>query len=325
MLTDGNKAILTLLLATMNNDTEMPLLSLEKAFFNAFVWHFTEKRSWSDESIKKQAIKVEIEKLEKLLNGNANDQDANFYLNQFNQHLYYNLSENIVLQDELIRSIKEGKMKITFQHIRLILKEKIFQRKYNSPQTLLKAIEKEANDLSKIDSPNISKRLNNILTGYKGKNDERSEPFLKSLLQFKGYLENYGKPGNDLADNRNESNLSIEDIEAYFSKLTLVNSTETKYKGLPIITKEELNTFLHANFRNFNPPQHKMPINANCSNATLTRVMFEFYEMESKIQSNSASTFHKILKDNFINFKNTETKTIRKEFSRVRPVHFPFH
>jgi len=325
MLTDENKAISTLLMAAMNNDSEIPLSSLEMAFFNAFVWHFTEKRSWSDESIKKQAIKVEIEKLEKLLTGNANDKDANFYLNQFNQYLHNNLTENTALQVELIRSLVAGKIKLTFKDVRQILKEKIFQRKYNSPQTLLKAIEKEANDLSKIDSPNISKKLNNILTGYKGKYDDRTEPLYKSLLQYKGYLENYGKPGNDLADTRFKSNLNFEDIEAYFSKLTIVNNSEAKYKGKPIISKEELKSFLHANFRNFSPAEHKSMINANCSNATLTRFFYEFFEHEKKIELISVSIFHKMLKNNFLNFRNTELKTIGKEFSRVHPVHSPFH
>lgn len=325
MLTDENKALFPLLSAMMNSCDEFPLTSLEKALFNAYVWHFNEKRSWSDELIKKQAITVEIDKLENLLNGKATDQDTNYYLNQFNQYLHYNFSENLAIQAELMRLLKEGKLKLTFKDIRQIFKEKLFRRKYKSHQAFLNTIERDANDLSKIGSPNINKRLNNILTGYMGKNDERAEPLFKSLLQFKTYLESYGKLGNELVETRIKSNLKTEDIEAYFSKLMIINNTETKYIGKPIVSKEELNTFLHANFRNFNPAQHKVMISANCSNATLTRVMYEFFELESKKESTSASVFHKMLKENFANFKATELKTIKKEFSRVHPVHFPFH
>jgi hypothetical protein len=229
-----------------------------------------------------------------------------------------------VLKIELLRFAAKIKIKYSFKLVKQLLGLKIFQKKYENPEAFLNTVEREANDLTKVDSPHISQKLNNILSGYKKKYDERAEPLFKALLHFKEYLESYGKYGNLLTETRFKSNLPNDKIQSYFSKLNVVNKSETKFLGCQIVSSEELQSFLYSNFRNFNPAISKVPIKANCSNAALIRFFYEFCQIESKIESISPSVFHKMLKDNFQNLENTELKTIKKEFARVRPVHFPF-
>ena len=115
-----------------------------------------------------------------------------------------------------------------------------------------------------------------------------------------------------------------EQIASYFQKLTIINEVDSKYIGQQIISEEELKTFLHANFKCFNPIQTKFPIHANCSNASLTRLFYDFYLEEYKKDSTSAAIFHKMLKDNFINFNNSTLGTIKKSFSNDQTMKYPF-
>ena len=150
MLPEETKSLLELSKTLFTSSEGISPKELEKAFLCSFIWHFNEKRSWSDESIKKQAIKVEIKKLEKLVNGNAIDKDANYYLNQFNQYLFFNFSENSVLQLELISFLKREQFKVTFKSLRDFIKT-VSKSEYKNPQAVIKVTEREANDLDKID------------------------------------------------------------------------------------------------------------------------------------------------------------------------------
>lgn len=111
-------------------------------------------------------------------------------------------------------------------------------------------------------------------------------------------------------DDRIDGKLSNEEVEDYWMQL----SKSTDAKG-PVLSKQQVNHLLHANFKRFYP--RKAIIKFNISNMTATdlkRFTHAFYSVH-KIRSSKLLVYAKFLKNNFICFEDSGVDTIYRTIS----------
>ena len=111
-------------------------------------------------------------------------------------------------------------------------------------------------------------------------------------------------------DDRIDGNLSKEEVKAYFMKLN-----QPQYDGQPVLSVNQIDTLLHANFQGF---ENRCDIEKfdtpNFNGLQLMRFVHEFYDMHCLI-ARTGEYIH-FLKNNFSRFDNSSFDTVRSNFSK---------
>lgn len=157
---------------------------------------------------------------------------------------------------------------------------------------------------SKLTSDNFIKQLITIL-------HERKQVILK-------INNSSSKPSTniDTRDNRINCKANKEEIRSYFLKLTHKDEL-----GKQIMSENDVNHLLQANFKDFEPKTNIKKFNPNLNQANLRYFVYQFYQHYSK-NTHEAEVYARLLKNNFSVFDNTELLVIKKKFS-AKPAKYP--
>jgi hypothetical protein len=117
-------------------------------------------------------------------------------------------------------------------------------------------------------------------------------------------------------DDRIEGNLSKPEIEAYFIEHFF--HTKDK-KGTPYFSEEEIEHFLHANFKDFEPKREvlKLKSKARMAQAYIKRTVYKFYCRHTTENSKEKRRYCELLRDNFHEFDKSDFEnSIMANFSK---------
>ena len=113
------------------------------------------------------------------------------------------------------------------------------------------------------------------------------------------------------ADDRIETALTAEEIRDYFNQLL------KQHKGKPILTPDQLENFLAANFKAFKEIKPRVLIKTTIPKNALQYFIYYFYFRHDKFKSGGKKKdYCELLMLNFECFSNDEPGTLYKLFSR---------
>jgi hypothetical protein len=110
-------------------------------------------------------------------------------------------------------------------------------------------------------------------------------------------------------DDRIKGNCNMEEIRSYFSQLVKLNN------GKQVLTPEQVDHFLHANFAEFHPKKKRKKFHTpDISQAKLRRFVYKFYVKDNR--NRRTDEYASLLIDNFHAFDNTSLESLKSNFSK---------
>jgi hypothetical protein len=170
---------------------------------------------------------------------------------------------------------------------------------------------------------------NLLLGGYRFKiSKATSDKYLKKLINIYNYkLEGLGatsvltkiSKNGSVEDNRIDTGLASDVIRNYFMRL---NNKNKKLKT--ILSKEDIEIFISANFKGFSPNKKKL-LNPDAGVESIRYLIYSFYnDMDSLKYDSKQKKYCKLLIDNFEKFKNKNIEVLTKKISSPKPKYYPF-
>ncbi|HWY10776.1 MAG TPA: hypothetical protein VN026_05590 [Bacteroidia bacterium] len=122
-------------------------------------------------------------------------------------------------------------------------------------------------------------------------------------------FDNVSELGNN--DTRIKGRLNKNEIENYFK----TSFSEKQKDSGAILTEEEINQFLRANFKGFEPKTEVKKFDTpNTTQQKLRGIIYDFYLKDCKKMR--TSEYVKLLINNFYEFDGTDFKNEKKNFSK---------
>jgi hypothetical protein len=110
-------------------------------------------------------------------------------------------------------------------------------------------------------------------------------------------------------DDRIKGNCNKEEIMSYFTQLVKLNN------GKQVLTPEQVEHFLHANFAEFHPKKKRKKFHTpDISQAKLRRFVYQFYVKDNR--NRRTDEYVALLIDNFHAFDNTSLESLKSNFSK---------
>jgi hypothetical protein len=122
----------------------------------------------------------------------------------------------------------------------------------------------------------------------------------------------YPDLSSDSTDKRIACRASAEEIRNYFYRLDRQNND-----GEQILTREEIDRFLQANFQCFEINTEKQILKPKLSGDDIKYFIFIF--IKNYDQGGNRLTYEQLCKENFVQFENTTIDTIRSNFRGTKP------